>query len=272
MKKYFIIFLIILTAGCSDDLPNITADLVNSDLDIILVIGQSNTHYGLGLDPSIDGPDGRVFQLGRFDADDLHIIEAAEPLQHHSQQQGRIGFALSFAKQYAMDFLASDGNRNVVIIPGAEGGTGFSGNRWNKGNDLYEDAVQRTQYITENFPNSRLVAILWHQGEADVGSPTYQSDLDRFILDLRGDLDAQTVPFILGGMVPYWVDFGANRMAQQDIISGTVSRVELTGYADPSLPWVIEKEDNTFDDIHFDAAGQRELACRYFWEYERLTD
>jgi hypothetical protein len=272
MKKSLIVMLVVLMTACQEDMPMNSANLADSNLDVILVIGQSNTHYGLGLDPAIDLPNDRVFQLGRFGADDGVVIAATEPLQHHSQQLDRIGFALSFAKQYVQDFLASDGNRNVVIIPGAEGGTGFGDQRWNKGDDLYNDAVQRTQFILENFSGSRLVAILWHQGEDDVGNPSYMSALDQFILDIRQDLDADSIPFILGGMVPYWVDQSADRMAQQNIIRETVNRVPLTGYADPSLPWVLVKEDNTFDDIHFDAAGQRELACRYFWEYERLTE
>ena len=75
----------------------------------------------------------------------------------------------------------------------------------------------------------------------------------------RSDLNAFDVPFILGGMVPFWVDKYDERIKQQEIISSTVNRHNLTGYADPELPFRIEKEDNFFDEIHFDAPGQREL-------------
>jgi len=272
MTRFLLLSLILVLVGCDCDDTDLVQNLVDSDLDIILVIGQSNTHSGLGLDPTIDIPHDKVFQLGRFGADNNFVIAANEPLQHHTQHSGRIGFALSFSKQYVTEFLPVDGIRNVAIIPGGAGGTGFGGNRWNKGDDLYEDAVQRTQFIKNNFENSRLVAILWHQGEADVGLPDYQQRLDQFIFDIRQDLDAEDVPFILGGMVPFWVDSAPDRSTQQNIISGTVNRVDGTGYADPNQPFVIQKPDNTYDDIHFDASGQREIARRYFWEFERLIE
>ena len=61
-------------------------------------------------------------------------------------------------------------------------------------------------HVMENNPGSELTAILWHQGESDVGSVSYENDLDNFIYDIRSDLNAFDVPFILGGMVPFWVD------------------------------------------------------------------
>ena len=74
----------------------------------------------------------------------------------------------------------------------------------------------------------------------------------------------------LVGWCHFWVDKYDERIKQQDIISNTVNRLNLIGYANPELPFRIEKQDNFFDEIHFDAVGQRELGKRYFSEYIRL--
>jgi hypothetical protein len=117
-----------------------------------------------------------------------------------------------------------------------------------------------------------LTSILWHQGESDVGSLSYETDLDNFILNLRSDLDANDTPFIVGGMVPFWVDQAIERIEQQQIIMNVLNRHENIGYANPELSFRIEKPDNFIDAIHYDAAGQRELGKRYFSEYYSLVN
>ena len=54
-----------------------------------------------------------------------------------------------------------------------------------------------------------------------------KNDLDDFINDIRNDLNAFDIPFILGGMVPFWVDKNDERIKQQEIISKTVNRLSL---------------------------------------------
>ena len=117
-----------------------------------------------------------------------------------------------------------------------------------------------------------LTSILWHQGESDVGSPSYETDLDNFIINIRNDLNAANVPFNIGGMVPFWVDQTVERIQQQHLIMTAANRHNYIGYANPELPFRIEKEDNFFDVIHYDAEGQRELGKRYFNEYVLLAD
>lgn len=235
---------------------------------IILVAGQSNTHAGLGFDSVMDAPQAGIYQLGRFNYNQC-IIPAAEPLDHHTRTEDRIGFALTFAKRYQTHKADSS---DIIIVPCGFGGTGFIDNRWNKGNDLYSDAVARVRLVKDLYPDGELVAILWHQGETDIllENPDYQSSLDNFIHDIRTDLDADSVPFILGGMVPYWTNQEADRQQVQALLKDTPARHAKVGYADPEVPFVIEKPDNTVDDIHFDAAGQRELGNRYFEQFLML--
>jgi hypothetical protein len=237
---------------------------------IILVAGQSNTHAGLGLDETIDTTVNGIYQLGRF-SNDMCVIEAAEPLDHHTKAYNRIGFALTFAKLLKQHLQNSE---SVLIIPCGFGGTGFIDNRWNRGDDLYRDAVYRVNLVLADYPDAVLSAVLWHQGETDIvlNNPNYQGSLDQFIIDLRADIDNQEVPFILGGMVPYWVNQNADRIAGQEIIASSPQRHINVGYVDPTVPFVIEKPDNTFDEIHYSAEGQRELGQRYFTKYLEIVE
>jgi len=238
--------------------------------DIVLVIGQSNTHQGIGFDSILDKPDENIKQLGRFNENNFKIILAREPLDHISKLTNQIGFALTFAKAYTSEYLKT--GHQVLIIPGGRGSTGFDNHYWNKGDTLYNDAVNRTNHVLNHF-HSRLVAILWHQGEDDVYNINYQANLDSMIINIRKDIIGNNikVPFILGGMVPYWVKQDSNRMLTNNIIENTVNRIETTGYANPCLPFLIEKEDNDYISIHFDAQGQREMGRRYFKVYKHLN-
>jgi hypothetical protein len=265
MKTIFFQCLILLVvASCRKDFP----DHSEIGYDVILVAGQSNTHWGWGFDAQLDKSDERIFQLGRFKENDFRVIAAEEPLDHHTKKKNRIGFALPFAKLYANAFLEDD--RAVIIIPCGRAGSGFKNNRWNKGDYCYEDAVERTQFVLNNFRNSKLIAVLWQQGEDDISNLNYQQNLDQFIADMRSDLGAPEVPFILGGMVPFWVEQDSLRMQTQQIIQSTKLRLENIGYADPSAPLIISKVADSLDVLHYSAEGLRELGMRYFAAYLEL--
>ena len=91
-----------------------------------MVVGQSNTHAGIGLNPELDGSVDGISQLGRFGNDDMQIIRAEEPLQHHTKDDNKIGFGLTFAK-LLKEYL--DYPNQIIIIPCGFGGTGFQGNQ-----------------------------------------------------------------------------------------------------------------------------------------------
>ncbi|MFH2141185.1 MAG: hypothetical protein ABIJ97_02090 [Bacteroidota bacterium] len=94
------------------------------------------------------------------------------------------------------------------------------------------------------------------------------------ILKIRKEITGSDtdVPFILGGMVPYWVNQDTNRLVINNIIENTVLRIENTGYANPLKPFLIEKQNNDSISYHFDANGMREMGQRYFSEYVRIIN
>ncbi|APD06339.1 hypothetical protein UJ101_00802 [Flavobacteriaceae bacterium UJ101] len=241
-----------------------------SGFDIILLMGQSNTHYGAYKDKTIDTVHSKVYQLKRYDNFNYSIQPITTYLDNWTRDQNKISFSTTFANLYTNKYLKS--NRRTLIIPCGWAGTSING-YWRKGDRLYEDAIKRVNYVLDIFPGSILVATLWHQGEADVGNRNYQTQLDTMIQNFRNDLNidyASTVPFILGGMVPFWVDQQPLRQQQNNIIKDTPNRVPNTGYADPRSPCVIQKTNNYVDDIHFDAKGQREMGRRYFNIFETM--
>jgi hypothetical protein len=260
MKLILFTFVLILVTSCNTDSET-------KGYDIFIIAGQSNTHSGIGLDSTIDTPDEEIFQLGRFSIYDHLIIKATEPLQHHRIRDNQIGFALSFGKLYNKHI--NKGKKQILLLPCGFGGTSIV-EHWNFDGFLYNDILDRVAFIMEKHPNSTIKAILWHQGESDIGNPDYANYLDNFIFQIREDL-SQQVPFIVGGMVPYFVNEKKQRKLQQEIISTTPDRVKNTSYANPYKPFIIEKKDNTLDAIHYDAQGQRELGKRYYDAYKLLT-
>jgi hypothetical protein len=241
------------------------------EYDIFPVIGQSNAYNGYGLDFNIDKTDPRVKQLGRFGENDYKIIEGKDPLQHHIMANGCNSFAATFALNYLQHY--GQGYRQVLLIPGAKNNSSFRFKEWNKGDTLYNDIVRRTKYILEKYPGSRVRAFLWHQGEGDVyWGRDYAKLLDKMITDMRRDIAGtrgDSIPFILGGFVPYWADKQTDRKITDSVIAETPGRLPFTGYTSAREPFVISKPDNTVNDIHFDAAGQRELGKRYFDAYKK---
>ncbi len=235
---------------------------------IIVTCGQSNTHYGIGLDEVIDAPHPQIYQLGRHDGNDMRVIPAVEPLDHYTKKEDHIGFALTFSKFYLQTYLNEE--EKILIIPAGKAGSAFCEKDWNKGEPLFEDLVKRIKMVRFEYPESKLVTILWHQGESDLKNPDYQNDLDQFISDLRQSIKSPDIPFILGGMNPIWVQQDPKRIFIQNIIKNTPGRVSRTGYADPNAPIVININLNESDSIHYDAAGLRELGSRYFLSYTQL--
>lgn len=239
--------------------------------DIFMIMGQSNTENGEGLVSGIDDVSSGIMQLGRHGDIDMKIVDAIEPLENWDPRPGRIGFGLVFAKLYR-DSMLGEG-RKVLLVPCGKGNTGFEDNSWNKGNVLYKDAITRVNWVLEHYKGSNLKAILWQQGERDVANKTYQPQLDNMIISFRADVhgDFEQYPFLAGGMVPYWVRQDSARQHLQDIIKTIPTRITKTAYVDPEFPFVISKPNDTLDDIHYNAAGQRELGRRYFRAYKLLV-
>ncbi|MDW3181221.1 sialate O-acetylesterase [Roseobacter sp.] len=240
----------------------------NRTTHVFLLAGQSNATSRVAFDGGADWP-GNVRQWSRSpdnaDAsfltshDDQVLIPATRPLDHGTQ---RLPGAMGWALQFSIDYLAQHPDVDLVLVPAARGGSGFQNNRWNPGNDLFQDAVDRSNALMAAHPDFLFRGILWHQGETDAETAgdagAHAAAQDAMIAALRSGIAAadDSTPFVLGGLAPPWVAGNSNRQTVQAGIEDTPNRVAYSSYADSTGLSV-------FDGIHFDAASMRTLGARY---------
>lgn len=229
---------------------------------LFLLAGQSNmAGRGVGLQPVDTTPHPRVLVLNR----EGEWVHAADPL-HYDKPEAGVGPGRSFALALA----AKREDITIGLIPAACGGSPIR--TWQPGEKHdqtdsfpYDDALARSRRAMQA---GTLKGILWHQGEGDChpdAAAIYEQELTRLIARLRKDLDAPGVPFIIGQLGQFagkpWsdahrhVDAAHRAVAAADPHAAFVSSDRLT-----SLP----------DNLHFDAASQREFGKRYAAAYLSL--
>jgi len=103
------------------------------------------------------------------------IIDLKEPLHHaiYSDDLGRITFATSFAKEYLRNIIPSWSSRKILVVGCAVSGTAIE--RWEEGStdDFCGQALTRLQNVKNLLTSnnsSKVVALLWHQGESNAGA------------------------------------------------------------------------------------------------------
>ena len=239
---------------------NLSSGLAQRGYDIVLNIGQSNNINGQGLDTTLDYPMDVIKQLGRLDGYDYKIIQAVEPLHAHTRTTGSKGYVLDFSREYVREGNLL-GSREVCIVPGAWGGTGFGGNRWNPGDDLCDDAVDRVNYIINNNEGSRLVAILWHQGESDIlynSNPIYYQIAFNKLIDQFSELSSNKLPaFIAGTILKNKNSDNINNIIRNTNNKRFYNFVELSNLG-------------RNDSVHFTTRSTRTGGKYYFDSYQKL--
>ena len=145
---------------------------VKEKFDLYLLMGQSNMAGRGVVGPEDKTPHPRVLMFTLKD----RWEPAIEPITHDKPGMLGVGPGLAFGKAMA------EKNPPVTIglVPCAFGGTPLK--RWQKGGDLYSNAVHRAQLAMKD---GMLKGILWHQGESDssasTNANTYSARLARMI-------------------------------------------------------------------------------------------
>ncbi len=207
----------------------------------VLLIGQSNM-AGRGELKEVEAiNDDRIFMIrdGKF-------VKMQEPIHDDKPDIAGVGLGASFAKAFVETF-----DCEVGLIPGAFGGTSLAD--WERGGYYYNRALEMA-VAAQN--TSEICAILWHQGESDLGNPNYTAQLkkifDSFIMDLQ--LDEEKIVIVTGEL--------ADLYYAEDTINKYL--VELgsfyTNYGVASA-----KDLSAWENYgHFDAASLRVFGYRYF--------
>jgi hypothetical protein len=232
--------------------PNPIQLPVKEKLHLYLLMGQSNMagRGKIGAEDKTPHPRVLLFTLQN------KWEPAVEPVTHDKPGMLGVGPGLAFGKAMA----ASDPDATIGLVPCAVGGTPLK--RWERSGDLYSNAVQRARLAMRE---GTLKGILWHQGESDSGAATnansYSDRLSRMIQDIRADLGAPDLPFVVGQIGEFLYDRGPGHAAYTRVVNAALAALPEKVPATACAPSKGLKDKG--DVLHFDAASQRELGRRY---------
>lgn len=263
------------------DVPGMPTE-AGAGFDVVLVIGQSNAS-GTNTDYEPDGRDARdprILTFPRTGVDADCIVPAREPLAPiGGHPPGGMGPGGPFAAAL-LPMLAP--GRRILIVPAAMGGTGFRRHGtyagvWKAGlhlegvlNLLTEAVAHLRAALTTAGRGSRVLAVLWQQGESDGGRPEadYAEDLDELISTLRIEVpEAADAPFLAGGLPRERLAAYPDHEGVERALRGLGTRVRTASYVEP--PPRGHVNDRT---THLTAEGQRILGANYVRAWSALTD
>ena len=243
-------------------------DLLNTEMDVFLLIGQSNMQ-GVAPIGSLD----TIALNNVYLLNDKNKWEAARNLPDNGMNRYStvkkksivlFGPAYTFGRK-----IEKYTDKTIGIVSNARGATriewwqkGFNGEPAYKGVsdfDLYEESVARVKAALAANPKATLKGILWHQGEADNApdrSPLYMERLRKLVSDLRNEFGNPELPFI-AGEVGTWNGRGAN-------VNPVIREIKNTL---PFTEWVSSEGYTSINlkknDPHFDNLSQRSFGGRY---------
>ena len=232
---------------------------VKAKFHLYLLMGQSNMagRGKLAAEDKTPHPRALTFTLaGQWEP-------AVEPITHDKPTLLGVGPGLAFGKAMA----EHDPSITIGLVSCAFGGTPLK--RWQRGGDLYSNAVYRAQLAMRD---GTLKGILWHQGESDSGTSTnantYGDRLAQMIKDIRADLGCPDLPFVVGQIGEFLYDRGPDHSPYARVVNAALANLpeKVPATACASSKGLKHKGD----ELHFDAASQRELGRRYAAEMTRL--
>ena len=228
-------------------------------VDSILLIGQSNAAGRGKLNEAspLDTCGGKlkVLRNGRW-------LGMYRPVNNDRPFSGTC-FAESFAKAYYNDHPDVE----VGVIPCADGGTSLD--QWQPGEILFDNAVNCAKLAMRT---SRIVAVLWHQGEADCNEakyPLYKEKFGKIINTLRRELDLPDVPVIVGGLG----DFLADCALDENLKNYVFVNKELMEFANENHNCGYASAEGLGanpDNLHFNAKALDEFGLRYYEEFKKI--
>lgn len=250
--------------------------------DLVVVMGQSNAAgSNTDLDPDgLDARDGRVDTFPATGPDAGRIVPAREPLAPlAAHPPGGMGPGGPFTALLVPDLAPG---RRLLVVPAAVGGTGFRTHGSYPGvwkvdlelpgtPNLFSLAVEHVRAaLAAAGPGSRVVVVLWHQGETDGGAgrseQEYAEDLDELVVAFRRRVPtAQDVPFVVGQLPAERLAAHPDHAGVAAALAATPGRVPRTGFAPAPPPGHVN--DVT---THLTAAGQRLFGAAYHREFLRV--
>ncbi len=227
--------------------------------DLIFEIGQSNAvgvpNLVVGVDDQYSVLTGRIRQFGV----NRQIREgAANELDHFTNYSGvRMGHWRTMC-------IGLSGN--ILLVPAAKDGAGFSNNNWNSGDTTYNDAIASLNAAFATESGQALKAVVWHQGERDGVdlNASYLADLNAMRTAMIAAVTEMTTdtPWVVitpgdDGSVAFMPNITA------DLVTFAASL--------PNGHYIDASDLTLLDQFHYDAAGQRTIGERIAAALEPVT-
>lgn len=222
----------------------------------ILMIGQSNM-AGRGYInevPMICNERIQMLRNGRWQV-------MTEPINYDRPVAG-VSLAGSFAAMWCME----NEEDKIGLIPCAEGGSSIDD--WAIDKTFFKHAISQAKFAMQD---SELIGILWHQGESDSYNGNYQTYYEKLhviVEELRRELHADEVPFIIGGMGDFLgkSGFGLN-CTEYEFIN---HELEKFASEEKNTYFVTAKElTSNIDGIHMNATSLRKFGIRYYSAFSK---
>ena len=214
--------------------------------ELYLLIGQSNMAGRGVVDPTKNMPHPRVLKLDKNN----EWAPATDPLHFDKPAVAGVGPGSGFGPAMA----EAHAQATIGLIPCAVGGTPLA--RWQKGGDLWKQALERTALARKH---GTLKGVIWHQGESDAkdkSAETYGPRLQQMIADLRAELQLPNLPVVVGQLGVRAKSDEAYQRVNQALVDLPKSVPHCACVDSTGLKF---KSDN----IHFDADSSREFGVRY---------
>lgn len=216
--------------------------------DLYLLIGQSN----MAGRPEIEGATEKIKDVSILHSSGKFVY-AKNPLNKYSTIRKdlsgqRLSPAYSFSKKM-VEYL----NAPIQIIVQARGGTPIA--KFEKGSNwgYYEATLNRVKNALKNYPDSKLKAVLVHQGESDrKKSDAYLATVEAVVKAFRKDLKMKELPFVFGEIGTWNPEYAKLRKEMKKI-------PETIPYT-----YLVSSDGLTnLDKHHFDRKSVLELGERY---------
>ena len=231
---------------------------------LFLLAGQSNMAGRGEVTPQDRVAHPRVLMLDQKS----QWVPAVDPL--HFDKPAAVGVGLG--RTFAMQVAESDPEITIGLVPCAVGGSPIAS--WQPGghhaqtdSHPYDDAMRRMRAALRH---GVLKGILWHQGESDAKpelAPRYAEKLRRLIGQLRTDLSAPDVPFMIGQMGKF-----SSRPWDAARFQVDIAHRDLTADVPHTVFVTSEGLDDKGDGSHFDSPSYRELGRRFADAYLAMTN
>ncbi len=236
---------------------DVVPDAKLENLDIYLVIGQSNMAGRAEIRQEDQGPLDHVFLF--TGNRDLPWVKANNPLNRYSTVRKVMSIQrLSPAYAFAKTMADAQPDKEIGLVVNAKGGTKIV--QWMPGTELYESAIEQAHKAEEY---GKIKGVIWHQGEGDCDSlriPMYLGRLEILINAIREEFDDPKLPFVAGQLFENERRKPFNSMLlylPKFIRHAGVARSEGTGVTDGT---------------HFDAESATLLGQRFGQEIIKLQE